>query len=113
MLDLDIIENEIALPEIREWQIKQYYDKEEVEWLDKDTILLHGINEGRKFRVVRGTKEEKITRIKPQIPQAVVWHQATNWKHAKELYKNYEWLWNSWKECGYIPYHIIAATEKQ
>ncbi len=64
---LVIAEGQNILPEIREWQIKQYYDKEEVEWLDKDTILLHGMNEGRKFRVVKDSEDVFETQDLPKI----------------------------------------------
>lgn len=110
---IDILEEEYGLPEVEKYRIYELWDKEEVEWLDDETIILHGMNEGRKFKVVRQADERKKVLHTPPLPLSIEWHKLTNWRHAEEVYVNYPAVWKEWKYSYQIPYYIISKVEEQ
>lgn len=112
MFDLVLEKKEQELPVIAYWQINQFYDKEEVEWVDKKTIRLHGINEGKMFSVVYDMTEEKEVVIKPPIPLSLEWHKLTNWRNAERIFKYNREDWENWKKQKEIPYYVVQRVEE-
>lgn len=110
---IDILEEEYGLPEVEKYRIYELWDKEEVEWLDDETIILHGLNEGRKFKVVRKQDRRDVVVIKPQVPLSPEWHKLTNWHHAEEVYVNYPAVWREWVIQSIIPWQIIERVREQ
>lgn len=105
--------NEENLPEVEKYRIYELWDKEEVEWLDDETIILHGINEGRKFKVVRQADERKKVLHSPPLPLSPEWHILTNWRHAEEVYVNYPAVWREWVVQSIIPWYVIERVKEQ
>lgn len=109
---LQLVNEEVVLPEVKKYDVKNFWDKEEIEWIDDETIALHGLNEGKQFNVVVKPAEETIY-ITPPIPQSVEWHRLTNWRHAEELYEYYRDTWCRWKRESAIPYQVILRVEEK
>lgn len=54
---------------------------------------------------------EKVIVIKNPIPDAVLWHQATNWRHAGELFRTNPTAWKKMKAKAQIPIDVIMEVE--
>lgn len=55
-------------------------------------------------------KEVSVTITNP-VPDSVVWHRATQWRHADELYRNNRAAWNKMKAKAQIPIDVILRVE--
>ena len=55
-------------------------------------------------------KDVEVT-IKNPIPDSVLWHQATNWRHAGELFRTNPAAWKKMKAKAQIPIDVIMEVE--
>lgn len=54
---------------------------------------------------------EKVIVINNPIPDSVLWHQATNWRHAGELFRTNPAAWKKMKVKAQIPIDVIMEVE--
>ena len=106
-------------PEITLEQVKQFYDydedvlngkkkyvndgKNEVELLNDGTILLHGINEGRRFKLV----ERKEVFETEELPAIADWQIALCWNRNE-----YRWIGSNIVEREIDEYTLEPAKAK-
>ena len=106
---------------IQRWQIKAYYENQQVEYLENNIVRITDSMNGkiRLFKLVEdNTNPEQLIYptnvmiIQQPIPTAIKWHELTNWRHAKRLSVQYPQTWEKWKDQGLIPLNVLKRVEE-
>ena len=106
---------------IQRWQIKAYYEAEQVEYLENNIVRITDSMNGkiRLFKLVEDNSNPEqliyptnVIVIQQPIPTAIKWHELTNWRHAKRLSVQYPQTWKKWKDQGLIPLNVLKRVEE-
>ena len=106
---------------IQRWQIKAYYETEQVEYLENNIVRITDSMNGkiRLFKLVEDNSNPEqliyptnIMIIQQPIPTVIEWHDITNWRHAKRLSVQYPQTWKQWKEKNLIPLNVLKRVEE-
>ena len=106
---------------IQRWQIKAYYETEQVEYLENDIVRITDSVNGqvRLFKLVEDNSNPEqliyptnVMIIQQPIPTVIEWHDITNWRHAKRLSVQYPQTWKKWKEKNLIPLNVLKRVEE-
>ena len=106
---------------IQRWQIKAYYETEQVEYLENDIVRITDSVNGkiRLFKLVEDNSNPEqliyptnVMIIQQPISTVIEWHDITIWRHAKRLLVQYPQTWKKWKDQGLIPLDILLKAEQ-
>lgn len=106
---------------IQPWQIKAYYEPQQVEYLENNIVRITDSMNGkiRLFKLVEDNSNPEqliyptnVIVIQQPIPTAIKWHELTNWRHAKRLSVQYPQTWEKWKDQGLIPLNVLKRVEE-
>lgn len=106
---------------IQRWQIKAYYENQQVEYLENNIVRITDSMNGkiRLFKLVEDNSNPEqliypanVIVIQQPIPTAIKWHELTNWRHAKRLSVQYPQTWEKWKDQGLIPLDVLLKVEQ-
>ena len=106
---------------IQRWQIKAYYETEQVEYLENNIVRITDSMNGkiRLFKLVEDNSNPEqliyptnVIIIQQPIPTVIEWHDITNWRHAKRLSVQYPQTWKKWKEKNLIPLNVLKRVEE-
>lgn len=106
---------------IQPWQIKAYYETEQVEYLENDIVRITDSMNGkiRLFKLVEDNSNPEqliypanVMIIQQSIPTVIDWHDITIWRHAKRLSVQYPQTWKKWKEKNLIPLNVLKRVEE-
>lgn len=106
---------------IQRWQIKAYYENQQVEYLENDIVRITDSMNGkiRLFKLVEdNSNPEQLIYptnemiIQQSIPTVIEWHDITIWRHAKRLSVQYPQTWEKWKDQGLIPLDVLLKAEQ-
>lgn len=106
---------------IQPWQIKAYYETEQVEYLENNIVRITDSMNGkvRLFKLVEDNSNPEqliyptnVIVIQQPIPTAIKQHELTNWRHVKRLSVQYPNVWKKWKEKNLIPLNALKRVEE-
>ena len=106
---------------IQPWQIKAYYENQQVEYLENNIVRITDSMNGkiRLFKLVEDNSNPEqliyptnVIVIQQPMPTEIEWHELTNWHHAKRLSVQYPQIWKKWKEKNLIPLNVLKRVEE-